>query len=52
MPTHSFVSLVIKHEIITNASPNLIIDAHDEIIAVTRSEEEQVLYETFTGVSA
>ena len=51
MPDHSFVSFVIKHEILTIASPNLIIDAHDEIISVTRSEEEHILYETLTGVS-
>ena len=52
MPDHSFVSFIIKHEILTIASPNLIIDAYDEIIAITSSEDEHILYETLTGVSA
>ena len=51
MPDHSFISLVIKGEILAISSPNLMIDAHDEIIAVTHPEEEHMLYETLTGVS-
>lgn len=51
MPDHSFISLLIRDEILTISSPNLVIDAHDEIIAVTHPEEEHMLYETLTGVS-
>ena len=50
MPDTSFVSLIVKKDNPTIANPNSVIEAHDEIIAITTTEEEHLLYETLTGV--
>jgi len=50
MPGNSFVSLIVRKDSATIASPNSIIEAHDEIIAITTLEDEHLLYETLTGV--
>jgi trk system potassium uptake protein TrkA len=50
LPPNSFVSLVVKAQGPVLPSDDLIIDPGDDVLVVTSSEEEQLLYETLTGV--
>ena len=50
LPPSSFVSLVVKHEGAFLPSQDVVLEAGDEVVAVTIPEEEQILYETLTGV--
>ena len=50
LPPHSFLSLVVKSDGATTPSDDMVIDPGDDVVAVTSPEEEQLLYETLTGV--
>ena len=50
LPPNSFISLVVKSRGPVLASEEVILDSGDDIIAVTSPDEEQLLYETLTGV--
>ena len=50
MPPHSFIAIVMKDNRAEPPIDNFIIEAHDEIIAVTTADEETVMYEILTGV--
>lgn len=50
LPPHSFVSLVVKKGGAQMPTDGLVLEADDELVAVTRTGHEQVLYETLTGV--
>ena len=50
LPPHSFVSLVVKKGGAQMPTDGLVLEADDELVAVTRTGQEQVLYETLTGV--
>ena len=50
LPPRSFISLVVKTSGVERPSGDLILDAEDEIIAVTPSGGEQSLYDILTGV--
>lgn len=50
LPPHSFIAIVMKDNRAEPPIDDLIIEAHDEIIAVTTADEETVMYEILTGV--
>ena len=50
LPPNSFISLVVKNQGPMLPTDDLVLDSGDEVVAVTSPEEEQVLYETLTGV--
>jgi trk system potassium uptake protein TrkA len=49
LPPHSFIAIVMKNNRAERPSSDLVLEHYDEIIAVTTSEEENVLYEILTG---
>jgi trk system potassium uptake protein TrkA len=49
LPPHSFISLVIKRDLASLPSSDLVIEGQDQVVAVTMSDEEQTLYEILTG---
>ena len=50
MPPSSFVTLVVKDEGPFLPQDDLVLSAGDEVVVVTVADEEQVLFETLTGV--
>lgn len=50
LPPRSFISLVVKTNGVESPSGDLVLEAEDEIIAVTPSGGEQILYDILTGV--
>jgi trk system potassium uptake protein len=50
LPPRSFISLVIKKNQASLPSSDLILEAQDQVVAVTMTDEEQTLYEILTGV--
>ena len=50
LPPNSVISLVVKAEGPKLPKNNIIIEPGDDVVAVTSPEEEQLLYETLTGV--
>ena len=50
LPPHSFLSLVVKPQGPTLPMDEVVIESGDDVVAVTSSEEEQLLYQTLTGV--
>ncbi len=50
LPPRSFISLVVKTSGVERPSGDLVLDAEDEIIAVTPSGGEQILYDILTGI--
>ena len=50
LPPNSFISLVVKHQGPVLPSEDVVLDSEDDVVAVTSPEEEQLLYETLTGV--
>ena len=50
LPPNSFISLVVKEQGSVLPSEDVVLDSGDDIVAVTSLEEEQLLYETLTGV--
>lgn len=50
LPPRSFISLVVKTNGVESPSGDLVLEAEDEIIAVTPSGGEQTLYDILTGV--
>ncbi len=50
LPPRSFIALVVKGNDASLPSPATVLEADDEIVAVTISEEEQTLYDILTGV--
>ena len=50
LPPHSFIAIVMKDNRAEPPIDKLIIEAHDEIVAVTTPEEEAVMYDILTGV--
>jgi len=50
LPPRSYISLVVKASGVERPSANLVLEAADEIIAVTPSGGEQTLYDIFTGI--
>jgi trk system potassium uptake protein TrkA len=49
LPPHSFIAIVMKNNRAAQPINDLVLEAEDEIIAVTTSDEERILYEIFTG---
>ena len=50
LPPHSFISLVIKRSGAVLPADGLILEAEDELVAVTMTGDEQTLYDILTGV--
>ena len=50
LPPHSFISLVIKNSGATLPTDVLVLEAEDELVAVTMTGDEQTLYDILTGV--
>ena len=50
LPPNSFISLLVKTEGAMLPSEDLVLESGDDVVAVTSPDEEQLLYETFTGV--
>ena len=50
LPPNSFISLVIKNQGPVLPSDGVLLDSGDDVVVVTSPEEEQLLYETLTGV--
>ncbi len=50
LPPSSFISLVVKHQGPVMPSEEVVLDSGDDVVAVTSPEEEQLLFETLTGV--
>jgi trk system potassium uptake protein TrkA len=50
LPPHSFISLVIKRDRASLPSNDLLLEALDQVVAVTMTDEEQTLYDILTGV--
>ena len=50
LPPNSFISLVVKSQGPVLPSEDPVLDSGDDAVAVTSPEEEQLLYETLTGV--
>jgi len=50
LPPHSFISLVIKNSGATLPTDGLVVEAEDELVAVTMTGDEQTLYDILTGV--
>ena len=49
LPPHSFIAIVMKNNRAERPSSDLVLEPHDEIIAVTTPEEESILYDILTG---
>jgi len=52
LPPNSFVSLVVKEEGPLLPDDDTVLEAEDEVVVVTNPEEEQVVWETLTGVQS
>ena len=50
LPPHSFIYLVIKRNGAQFPSDDLVLEAEDELLAVTMTGDEQTLYDILTGV--
>ena len=50
IPPNSLISLVVKNHGAVLPSHEVVLDPGDDVVAVTSPDEEQLLYETFTGV--
>ena len=50
LPPHSFISLVIKKDDAKLPTNGLVLEAEDELLAVTMTGDEQTLYDILTGV--
>lgn len=50
LPPDCFISLVVKKDSAELPSDGLILEPEDELVAVTRTGQEQVLYDILTGV--
>ena len=50
LPPNNFISLIVKRGRATMPSPQMVVEADDELIAVTSVADEQVLYDILTGV--
>lgn len=50
LPPSSFISLIVKRGRADLPSNHFLVEAEDELIAVTSSDDEQVLYDILTGV--
>ena len=50
LPPNSFISLIVKREGASLPSSRYLVDAEDELIAVTSNDDEQLLYDILTGV--
>lgn len=50
LPPSSFISLIVKKGRADLPSNHFLVEAEDELIAVTSSEDEQLLYDILTGV--
>jgi trk system potassium uptake protein TrkA len=50
LPPRSFISLVIKNSGATLPTDGLVLEAEDELVAVTMTGDEQTLYDILTGV--
>jgi len=50
LPPHSFISLVIKKSGAALPTDGLVLEADDELVAVTMTGDEQTLYDILTGV--
>ena len=50
LPPHSFISLVVKKDRALLPSDDMILESEDEVVAVTMTGEEHILYEILTGV--
>ena len=50
LPPHSFISLVIKKGGASLPADGLVLEADDELVAVTMTGDEQTLYDILTGV--
>ena len=50
LPPNSFISLVVKSQGPVLPSEDTVLDSGDDAVAVTSPQEEQLLYETLTGV--
>ena len=50
LPPNSFISLIVKKEGASLPSSRYLVDAEDELIAVTSNDDEQLLYDILTGV--
>jgi trk system potassium uptake protein TrkA len=50
LPPNSFISLVVKKGGVLLPSDVLVLEAEDELVAVTRTGDEQTLYDILTGV--
>ena len=50
LPPHSFISVVVKKSGIEPPAGDLVLEADDEIIAVTPGADEQTVYEILTGI--
>lgn len=50
LPPGSFIALVVKGHGPVLPSEEVVLDSGDDVVAVTSPEEEQLLYETLTGV--
>ena len=50
LPPHCFVSLVVKKGGAEIPNEGLVLEANDELVAVTRTGQEQVLYDILTGM--
>ena len=51
LPPKSFISLVVKQEGPTLPYDELMLEAEDDVVAVTSTDEELLLFETLTGVA-
>ena len=50
LPADTFISLVVKGQGPVLPTENVILDPGDDVVAVTSPEEEEIVYETLTGV--
>ena len=50
LPPSSFISLVVKKSVAQLPTDGLVLEADDELVAVTRTGDEQTLYDILTGV--
>ena len=50
LPPHSFISLVVKKSGAALPTDGLVLEADDELVAVTMTGDEQTLYDILTGV--
>jgi Trk K+ transport system NAD-binding subunit len=49
LPPRNFISLVIKKDGARLPAHDLVLEAEDELLAVTMTGDEQTLYDIFTG---